>query len=284
MSATTFHPGMRVRLKEPMPHGARYYTLMYRRVNGWEATTADLSVYNFGHRQDLIPESQMEPVPTPWERYGRLPWRPLLKLLASVPLGWLLMHANRRFRTTSFYELKDQVLKAYGRPDGNDLQELPAKPCWECNGIGKVPTYISSNGLLVKVDTERCPDCHGTGEYAGKLYVQLVRRKLAWYTFHKPGGTTYDYGVAVQHWSHKNLIHGLIKHDPNPKWLGYWCRIALNMLFNFQAPAENFRPGSGPHFLKVMAQRAVWRVQYATAPLRRKLGLSLASDEDQLPF
>lgn len=272
-----FHSGMRVRLHEPGPHGARYFTLAYRRPSGWQASTVDLAGnYNPQAVQHIIRESEMEPVPTPWMRYGRLPWRPLLKLLASVPLGWLLMHANRRFRTSAFYELKDRVLKAYGRPDGNDLQVLPPKPCWECDGTGKVPGYQRVDGLLREVGKQTCGDCNGTGEYQGKLYVQLVRRKLAWYTFHKPGGTAYDYAVAVELWSHKNLIEGLIRHNPHPKWVGYWCRIALALLFDF--------PGFGPHFVKVTAQRWRWRVQHATEPLRRKLGWVLESDEDMLPF
>lgn len=272
-----FHPGMRVRLKEPMPHGARYYTLMYRRFNGWEATTADLSVYNHGHRQDLIPESLMEPVPTPWQRYGRLPVKRWWKLLASVPLGWLLMHANRRFRTTSFYELKDQVLRKFGRPDGCDLQVLPPKPCWGCYGTGSELTWSKETAQRVPyADGRKCYDCNGTGEYQGKLYVRLERRKLAWFAFHKPTGSTHSYEQAVALWAPKSEIAGLITHNPNPKWLGYWCRIALSMLFNFRE--------FGPHFIRVSFHRMRWRLQWWTAPLRRKLGLSLESDEDQLPF
>ena len=163
-----------------------------------------------------------------------------------------------------------------GRADGCDLQVLPPKPCWECDGTGKVPGYQRVDGRLREVGKQTCCDCNGTGEYQGKLYVRLERRKLAWYVFHKPGSTSNDYAVAENLWSPKNLIHGLIKHDPNPKWLGYWCRIALEMLFDFRR--------FGPHFVKVTAQRCKWRLQYWSAPLRRKLGLSLASDEDLLPF
>lgn len=272
----SFHPGQRVRLKEPGPQGARYFTLAYKRPSGWQASTVDLDGnYNPQAVLHIIRESEMEPVPTPWMRYGRLPWRPLLKLLASVPLGWLLMHANRRFRTTSFYELKDQVLKAFGRPDGNDLQELPAMPCWSCDGSG-VERKFQYDTRRHEVTGAKCCDCHGTGEYAGKLYVRLERRKLAWFAFHKPTGSMYNYDQAVNLWQPKSEIHGLIQHDPNPKWVGYWCRIALSMLFDF--------PRFGPHFLKVTAQRLRWRVQRATEPLRRKLGWVLESDEDMLPF
>lgn len=143
----------------------------------------------------------------------------LLRSIAGMPLGMLLFFANRTFRSTSFYGLKDAILTRWGRPDGTDLQVLPGLPCWTCAGTGK---ERAERDTLV-----RCADCFGSGEYRPEKHVALNRYRLGMFVFHQPVGV---YGHRNQFsYQPKNRIYGLIRHTPSrvERKLGHRCRLLL---------------------------------------------------------
>lgn len=159
-----------------------------------------------------------------------------LRFLFARPLGWLVYHANRRFRTETWYALKDRVLSQWSSPDGCDLQVLPPNECWSCEK-GK-PRDPSRWGLR---SDGTCARCDGHGNYSPERYVRLERRKLGPYVFHKPTGSAHS--VPLMHqgkayfiwiWKPRNIIHGLILHKPNKlqRWLGYRTRMVLELLFD----------------------------------------------------
>ena len=163
--------------------------------------------------------------------------RPIRFLFAPL-LGWLVYHANRRFRSESWYAVKDKVLSRWSTPDGCDLQVLPPNECWSCDkGVprGCGPHSIRPNG--------RCARCDGEGHYTPERYVRLERRKLGPYVFHKPGSTAtrnelagIDAAYWARAWKAHSIIHGLILHAPTKRqrWLGYRTRIVLELLFDFK--------------------------------------------------
>jgi hypothetical protein len=186
------------------------------------------------------------------------------RLFAPV-LGWLTFHANRRFRTETWYAIKDMVLAQYGTVDGCDMQVLPPPKCWSCNN--GVPLRIEENDR----GDGRCAHCDGKGNYAPERYVLLSRIKLGKYVFHKPGISArrwhspemmmkgggepwsavivYDAAYYAKLWQVRSIIHGLITHAPTKrgKWLGYRTRIVLELLFDF----ERFAP--------VLLKRWTWK-------------------------
>lgn len=111
----------------------------------------------------------------------------------------------------SFYGAKDFLLKAFGTPDGRDIQRIDS-PCWSCNGTG-----------LFGWHQEHCWKCDGTGVYHTRL-VWLDRFKMADFCFHIPIPEVTFYGDA------KPTIKGLIKHKPHAD--ATECAFNIAWLFN----------------------------------------------------
>lgn len=153
-------------------------------------------------------------------------------ILTSI-FSWLLYHANREpgaFNKTEFYRIKNGLLSLYGTPDGRDLQVLPAKKCYKCNGTGRYAGWDWSG------PSEECYDCYGTGKFKPELQVPLNRYRLGRrnYIFHQPVGESYEYGkLPHKYYPTHRQINGLIQKDGTPYsseamlWLFLLFRPAL---------------------------------------------------------
>lgn len=111
--------------------------------------------------------------------------------MRELILSTLLHYANARPPTLhrqEFYALKDRLLRRYGVPDGEDVQEI-IKECW-CNG-----DYGT-----------RCYKCRGTLVYDRK-WVRLQRWRFGKYVFHQPIETL---RVPREGWNVN--IRGLVQH------------------------------------------------------------------------
>lgn len=204
------------------------------------------------------------------------------RILFGPFIGWLMFHANRRFRTETWYATKDLILDQYGTGDGCDMQVLKPLECWSCKDD------------ITLMGGHRCNACNGSGEYAPERYVRLLRRRIGRYVFHKPG--SYATSIGLQYWAKqwqaRSVIHGLIVHPQTPrsKALGYHCRTVLELLFDTRRFA--------PHFLRVVFQRPIrwgreqartWRFgchpiqQWPLSPWHRHADWQGLQDDD-LPF
>lgn len=98
------------------------------------------------------------------------------------PLATLLHYANSQppwqFKR-EFYAVKKRLLTKHATPDGADVQHLPGKQCWTCEGTGWY-----SKGRL-------CDKCSGTGWYKSPKWVCLDRHRWGKYVFHMPGEVSY---------------------------------------------------------------------------------------------
>jgi hypothetical protein len=100
-------------------------------------------------------------------------------------LSYLLWLANSKPPMTNrdgFYAMKSRLLRRYGTRDGTDLQEIPGKPCFNCNGTG-----LTLGGYRAWT----CRKCDGTGDYRAGFWCQLERWRLGGRVFHIPGPRLY---------------------------------------------------------------------------------------------
>ncbi len=136
-------------------------------------------------------------------------------------LSWLLHHANLKYSNPEFYEIKNRILKKYGRHICYDVQFIEGKRCRSCYGTG---THIKWNWYTGKAyDQDICWNCDGTGWYKRPVWNILARLELGKYTFHQPYQRSYtkpDNGIPV--------IEGYIDHN-----LSKYSALAATMLFLF---------------------------------------------------
>jgi hypothetical protein len=127
-------------------------------------------------------------------------------------VAWLLYHANRN-PNQGFYQLKDKILKRYGKRTGYEIQHIK-KECWTCNGSGVYP-YPSF--------TQTCLNCGGTGIYS-EFWVQLGVYRLGWRSFHIPETRFLKDPKMSQ-------IEGLIRHNHKPYLLSKEATLWLWLIF-----------------------------------------------------
>ncbi len=77
-----------------------------------------------------------------------------------------------------FYAMKERILARYGTPDGYDVQHIPGKICFGCDGTGQ---FEHMSG-----DQDYCYRCGGNGWYKSPVWVALARHRLGNYVFHTP--------------------------------------------------------------------------------------------------
>ncbi|MCX6217586.1 hypothetical protein [Spirosoma sp.] len=99
-------------------------------------------------------------------------------------LAFLLHHANRNpIYRDDFYAIKKKILDYYGTPEGADMQILPGKKCYTCDGTGIYTGYYWQSGEAWHDTCNRC----WRGWYISPKYVVLHRIRLGRYVFHQPG-------------------------------------------------------------------------------------------------
>lgn len=95
-------------------------------------------------------------------------------------IGHLMYLANNEGIKQPWYALKDKLLDRYGSNDGYDLQYLPGKQCFSCNGTGIYTQYSTW-----RENHEYCYNCNH-GWYKLPSYVVLERIRVGKYVFHRP--------------------------------------------------------------------------------------------------
>lgn len=106
--------------------------------------------------------------------------------------------ANRN-RKERFYAMKQRILQRFGTEDGHDIQYIPGKICFSCEGTG---------GLY---EPHGCWKCDGDGWFKSTVWVVLKRWKLGKYTFHEP--IKRHYRKPEEASSHdRPMIEGYVEH------------------------------------------------------------------------
>lgn len=109
---------------------------------------------------------------------------------------------------SSFYPLKDSILRKYGHSDSYDLQKIVVK-CNACDGTGKFRKYTDWN-RFVKEPCFRCDN----GIYDTK-YIALERWILNGTLYHIPLGRVNPHGLHSElgNLRYVNTIEGKIKKE-----------------------------------------------------------------------
>lgn len=97
-------------------------------------------------------------------------------------LSTLLFHANRTTKDQAFYDIKDRILKKYGRVIGYDVQVLPGKKCHSCDGTGLFYRWWWEPEEEAH---DVCNHCWG-GWYKLPQYNILEKYSFGRFVFHRP--------------------------------------------------------------------------------------------------
>lgn len=135
--------------------------------------------------------------------------------IKTTTIGYLMYLANGEGKRDIWYSLKQRLCDRYGINDGYDVQCLPGKKCYSCDGTGIFVRYHSF-GSSTK---ERCYRCT-EGWYKTPSFVLLQRIKVGDHVFHKPVGRQSklcfpDIPISVK-------IEGYIEHSKKKYgWLAF---------------------------------------------------------------
>lgn len=113
-----------------------------------------------------------------------------------------------------FYALKSRLLERYGTPDGYDVQHIPGKPCWSCEGTG---------GLYEPCG---CYKCGGSGWFKHPVWISLKRHRFGRFVFHTPENRSY-----VKPKPDVTNIEGYVKHACYSRRQVQWAALVLSLLF-----------------------------------------------------
>jgi len=138
-----------------------------------------------------------------------------------IMLPFILHHANKS-KNPHLYKIKDRLL-SQGTLIGYDIQHIPGKLCYSCNGTG-IHHYSSYN------TPEPCWNCIN-GWYKLPQWICLKRIKYGLYEFHSPAKREIQ---EENPWTHDNMgfivserpiIEGYIAHSPSK--LTHICQAIL---------------------------------------------------------
>lgn len=177
-------------------------------------------------------------------------------------LPLLLHHANRSISTIvvgrdEFYKIKNLLLKS-GRHIDYEVQHIPGKECWSCDGTG-LHTRYSNYPPYKPYEWNQCWHCHG-GWYKLPMWICLSKIKFGGYYFHKPlkkelqvvnPFTQEELGWVV---TDRPIIEGYIEHqETNFGW------IALLILFYLYDKSAYIKWRS--EILDQLRWRYIWRLR-----------------------
>ncbi len=137
-------------------------------------------------------------------------------------LPFLLHHANRS-KDQHFYKIKDFILKHNAKEAGYDIQHIPGKTCYSCNGSG-IHHFISG-------DMEPCWNCIG-GWFKLPQWICLQRYEYGQYIFHTPLKREFKkdnpWVAEEMGWevSTRPVMEGYVEHDKSE-----YTDICLAILF-----------------------------------------------------
>lgn len=146
-------------------------------------------------------------------------------------LSYLLHHANRSSKAPEFYAIKTRLLKKHGVFIGHDVQHIPGKKCFSCQGTGIYTGYSYYDGSMWE---DICYQCN-SGWYKRPMWVVLERYRFGKYVFHQPLKKVWhihdvDIPNAVK-------IDGYIDHKLTKHGLD--CLHLLYILFDFNRWRKN---------------------------------------------
>lgn len=121
-----------------------------------------------------------------------------------------------------FYAMKTRILQRFATQDGVDLQELPGKPCWSCDGSG---TFYH----LYSGDADTCWKCDGSGWFQSPRYVTLQRWRLGRFVFHQPIDRGYRKPIGIRPTA---VIVGYVTHRVYPLSGVRWATLLLGLCFD----------------------------------------------------
>lgn len=119
-----------------------------------------------------------------------------------------------------FYAMKQRILRRFGAEDGHDIQHIPGKKCWSCDGTGEY------------YEPHDCHKCDGTGWFKSPVWVLLKRWKFGRYTFHEPIKRHYRKPDDDLH--DRPIIKGYVEHASYSLKKTYRARLILALLFDWQ--------------------------------------------------
>ncbi len=123
-----------------------------------------------------------------------------------------------------FYAMKSRILHRFASKDGTDLQELPGKPCWSCDGTG-IFTHIYSG------DEDECHKCYGDGWFKRPCYVTLQRWRMGRFVFHEPIDRCW--GRPPVGLKQTKTIKGYVEHRRYSYRQVRWATLLLALCFDW---------------------------------------------------
>lgn len=132
-------------------------------------------------------------------------------------LSWLLHHANRNCNDEIFYQIKNKILKRFGKFICYDVQFIEGKKCYCGDGIYGYDWY----GNIVE-----CYKCNGTGWYKKPVWNILSKIKFGKYEFHQPYAKVFKKPDNSIH-----IINGYIDHNFSD--YGKFALIILYLVYDF---------------------------------------------------
>lgn len=119
-----------------------------------------------------------------------------------------------------FYAMKMRILRRFGTEDGHDLQYIPGKICFSCDGTGDMD------------DKHDCYKCGGDGWFKSPVWVLLKRWKLGGYSFHEPLQRLHRKPDTNS--LPRPMIEGYIEHAPYAWHDVQRARFILSLLFDWK--------------------------------------------------
>lgn len=210
-------------------------------------------------------------------------------MMKQLILSTLLHYANRNvlhIYRNEFYEIKDNLLKKYGKYILNELQHIKKK-CYNCDGTGIFKCNWKPN--------EMCWSCGGSGIYS-EFWVLLKKYNFGSYYFHIPVTKYYNEKYLPEKIKEQNIIEGLIRKELPKYNLGLECMLILFLIYDLTTFKKviNFnyyRNGAitplvffgnilflGKKFKKISKNKII------SLKGNRNNNIILYTDEEELPF
>lgn len=153
-------------------------------------------------------------------------------------LSFILHHANRFTKDGEFYAIKNKLLKDYGNHVDYQIQHIPGKKCFNCDGSGQWPKYSMYPPYNI-YDYGECYRCGGTGWFKYPQWICLALVKFGLYYFHRPlkrellienPWTEEGMGFKV---SNLPIIEGYVEHEHS--WFGRYASVILYRFYDRNA-------------------------------------------------
>ena len=205
-----------------------------------------------------------------------------VKQFVSDNIAVLMHMANHAVFPQPFYGVKRKLCEAHGKRDGYDLQLIPEKKCWTCDGTGRYHNGVSA---------VMCRKCAGCGVYEQPIGVELERWRVGEYLFHNPVRSGGWDSIKKQN-PLSNTIHGLIQKETKGEYdyvaklleAVYVSCIKYNIYDVLNAAGILAYGNIAQALLKEGNQKEVVRLIKEVREARLQNGEMIDTNGDDLPF